>query len=162
LAANDITPEKVSSPAKPVSLDELLHTADVVSLHVTATPENRHLIDRNAIARLKRGAVFINTARGSLVDEAALAEAVESGRLLGVAVDVLEGEEHGTTSHSPLLAAAKAGHNVLITPHIGGAAREAIARTETVLIEQFLKVLEDERGERGEVGANGRVREARR
>jgi len=161
VVANDIKPEKVAPPAKSLSLDELLRTADIVSLHVTATPENRHLIDRDAIARLKRGAVFINTARGSLVDEAALAEAVESGRLLGVAVDVLEGEEHGGTSRSPLLATAQAGFNVLITPHIGGATREAIARTETVLIEQALKVLEEEREKRPETASDRPLREAR-
>jgi len=161
VVANDIKPEKIAPPAKPLSLDELLRTADVVSLHVTATPENRHLIDRNAIARLKRGAVFINTARGSLVDEAALAEAVETRRLFGVAVDVLEGEEHGGPSRSPLLAAAQAGYNVLITPHIGGATREAIARTETVLIEQVLKVLEEEREEQPDKASDRPLREAR-
>jgi D-3-phosphoglycerate dehydrogenase len=161
VVANDIRPERVAAPAKSVSLDELLGMADVVSLHVTATPENRHVIDLNAIARLRPGAVFINTARGSLVDEATLAEAVEAGRLLGVAVDVLEGEEHGGTSRSPLLAAAQAGFNVLITPHIGGATREAIARTEIVLVQQFLTVLEDERETRGDEGSNGPRRQAR-
>lgn len=142
--AYDNMPEKIGPPATSVSLDELLQSSDVVSVHVTATPENRHLIDRAAIAKLKRGAVLINTARGSLVDEAALAEAVESGQILGVATDVLAGEEHGDVAHSPLLAFARAGHNVLITPHIGGATREAIARTETVLVERFLRVLEEE------------------
>jgi D-3-phosphoglycerate dehydrogenase / 2-oxoglutarate reductase len=161
VVANDIKPGKVATPVEPISLDELLRMADVVSLHITATPENRHFIDRNAIARLKRSAVFINTARGSLVDEAALAEAVESGQLCGVAVDVLEGEEHGGISHSPLLAAAQAGHNILITPHIGGATREAIARTETVLIDQFLKVLKQERVERPGAARNSPLHEAR-
>ena len=61
-------------------------------------PENRHLIDRSAVERVKRGAVLINTARGSLVDEAAVAEALEDGRLFGVATDVLAGEEHGGVS----------------------------------------------------------------
>ena len=76
-----------------------------------------------------------------MVDEAALAEALESGQLFGVAVDVLEGEEHGGSPSSPLLASARAGRNVLITPHIGGATRESIAGTETALIERFLEVL---------------------
>jgi phosphoglycerate dehydrogenase-like enzyme len=58
-------------------------------------------------------------------------------------VDVLAEEEHGASSGSPLLASARAGRNVLITPHIGGATREAIARTETVLIERFLDILKD-------------------
>ncbi|HET7851168.1 MAG TPA: NAD(P)-dependent oxidoreductase, partial [Methyloceanibacter sp.] len=79
--ACDKAPTKIGPPAKPVSFDELLRRADVVSVHVTATPENRNLIDRAAIGKLKRGAVLINTARGSVVDEAALAEAVRSGQL---------------------------------------------------------------------------------
>ena len=107
VVACDRIASKIGPPAKPVSFDELLRHADVVSVHVTATPENRNLIDRAAIARLKRGAVFINTARGSVVDEAALAEAVRRGQLLGVAVDVLAGEEHGEVSESPLLEAAR-------------------------------------------------------
>lgn len=141
VVAYDEAPEKIAPPAEPVSFDELLRDADVVSLHVTASPENRHLIGRQAIARLKRGAVLINTARGSVVAEAALAEALESGQLFGVAVDVLEGEEHAGSPSSPLLASARAGRNVLITPHIGGATREFIAGTETALIECFLEVL---------------------
>jgi D-3-phosphoglycerate dehydrogenase / 2-oxoglutarate reductase len=144
VVACDKIQEKIQSPATPVSFEELLGTADFVSLHVTALPENHHLIDRAAVARLKRGAVLINTARGSVVDETTLAEAIASGQLLGVAVDVLAGEEHGDITHSPLLASARAGHNVLITPHIGGATRESIARTETVLIERFLQVLQGE------------------
>ncbi len=144
VVAYDKMPEKIGPPATSVSLDDLLQSSDVVSVHVTATPQNRHLIDRAAMTKLKRGAVLINTARGSLVDEAALAEAVESGQLLGVATDVLAGEERGGVAHSPLLASARAGRNVLITPHIGGATREAIARTETVLVERFLRVLEEE------------------
>jgi D-3-phosphoglycerate dehydrogenase / 2-oxoglutarate reductase len=144
---------KIGPPAKPVSFDELLRHADVVSVHVTATPENSNLIDRAAIARLKRGAVLINTARGSVVDEGALVEAVRSGRLLGVAVDVLAGEEHGEISNGQLLAAAREGCNVLITPHIGGATLESIARTETVLIERFLEVLKGEGATPTEVSA---------
>jgi D-3-phosphoglycerate dehydrogenase len=144
VVACDQVPKKIAPPAKPVSFDELLRNADVVSVHVTATPENRNLIDRAAIARLRRGAILINTARGSVVDEAALAEAVRNRQLLGVAVDVLAGEEHGEVSNSPLLEAAREGCNILITPHIGGATLESIARTETALIERFLEVLKAE------------------
>jgi D-3-phosphoglycerate dehydrogenase len=140
--ACDTAQGKIAPPARPVSFDELLRTSDVISLHATALPENRHLIDRSAVEQVKRGAVLINTARGSLFDEAAVAEALEDGRLFGVATDVLAGEEHGGVSGSPLLASARAGRNVLITPHIGGATRESIAATETALIKRFLEVLE--------------------
>ena len=143
VVACDTAQGKISPPAKPVSFDELLRTSDVIYVHATALPENRYLIDRSAVERVKRGAVLINTARGSLVDEVAVAEALEEGRLFGVATDVLAGEEHGGVSASPLLASARAGRNVLITPHIGGATRESIAATETALIERFLEVLEE-------------------
>ena len=144
VVACDTIASKIGPPAKPVSFDELLRHADVVSVHVTATPENRNLIDRAAISRLKRGAILVNTARGSVIDEAALAEAVRRGQLLGVAVDVLAGEEHGEVSESPLLEAAREGCNILITPHIGGATLESIARTETALVDRFLEVLKGE------------------
>ena len=153
VVACDRMASKIGAPAKPVSFEELLRHADVVSVHVTATPENRNLIDCGAIARLKRGAVFINTARGSVVDEAALTEAVRRGQLLGVAVDVLAGEEHGEVSESPLLEAAREGRNILITPHIGGATLESIAHTETALIERFLEVLKGEGAAPAEISA---------
>ena len=140
----DSNPEKVVPPARPAKLDELLATSDVISLHVTALPENRHLIDRSVVARMKRGAFFLNTARGGLVDEQALADGLESGHLAGVAVDVLAGEEHGDVSQSPLLVLARKGKNVIITPHIGGATLEAIARTESALISRFLQILAEE------------------
>jgi phosphoglycerate dehydrogenase-like enzyme len=92
------------------------------------------LLDAAAIASMRQGAFVLNTARGSLVDEAALAEAVASGHLAGVAVDVLDGEERGVAQSSPLVAAARAGHNVLITPHIGGATFEAIRQAECAVI----------------------------
>jgi D-3-phosphoglycerate dehydrogenase len=135
VGAYDRVTDKVASPAALLGFEELLQTSDVVSIHVTADPENRHLIDRAAIARLRPGAFVINTARGSIADEEALAEGVLSGRLAGVAVDVLDGEERAEIASSPFLAAARAGHNVLITPHIGGATREAIARTEAAVVE---------------------------
>ena len=125
---------RIRPPAKAVDLETLLESSDVVSIHVTATSENRRLLDRAALQRLKRGAVLINTARGAILDEAALAEAVSSGRLAGVAVDVLDGEERGGLRSSPLLACARSGHNVLITPHLGGATRELIARAELAVV----------------------------
>jgi D-3-phosphoglycerate dehydrogenase len=137
IVAFDSVPHKIRAPAKPLGLGELLQSSDVVTLHVTAAPENRHVIDAAAVARMKEGAMVINTARGSIADEQALAGAVSSGRLAGVAVDVVSGEEHGDIQNSPLLACAREGRNVIITPHIGGAAREAIATTEMAIVERF-------------------------
>jgi len=121
ILAYDTAPDKIRAPANPVCLDDLLHRSDVVTLHIPGVPENRHLIDDAAVARMKPGALVINTSRGSVVDEQALARGLSSGHLKGVAVDVLSGEEHGQIENSPLLACAREGQNVIITPHIGGA-----------------------------------------
>jgi D-specific alpha-keto acid dehydrogenase len=76
-----------------VSLGELLQQSDIVTLHTPLTPQTHHLLDRHRIARMKHGAVVVNTGRGALLDTEALVSALESGRLGGAALDVLEGEE---------------------------------------------------------------------
>jgi D-3-phosphoglycerate dehydrogenase len=141
VVACDRHPAKVCSPAAPVTFAELLEESDIVSVHVTASPENRHLFDEAALTRFKPGAFLINTARGSLVDEQALAKLVGSGRLAGVAVDVLDGEGQKSLESSPLLACARAGYNVVITPHIGGATTAAIARSEGAVVAELERLL---------------------
>ena len=98
--------------AKPMPLEQLLSTSDVVSLHVPLTAETRHLIDKKAIARMKQTAYLINTSRGPIVDEVALAWALEEHLIAGAALDVFE---HEPNVHKDLLAL----DNVLLTPHIG-------------------------------------------
>jgi len=105
-----------------VALDDLLSRSDLVSVHARATPDNRHMFGAAAFARMPRGALFINTARESLVDEDALAGALASGTLAGAALDVAERPPAG--SRHPLLDLP----NVIITPHIGGATRETLRR----------------------------------
>ena len=107
-----------------VPLDELLHQSDIVTLHVPLDPGTHHLLDRTRIARLKPGAVVVNTGRGGLVDTAALVTAVESGRLGGAALDVLEGEDgifyadwRDRLLEHPLLLRLQELPNVLISPH---------------------------------------------
>jgi D-3-phosphoglycerate dehydrogenase len=141
VVAYDKVPEKIQPPAQLVSFEELIESSDVLSIHVTATSENRHLVDKDVVERLKRGAVLVNTARGSLVDEVALAEAVSAGHLLGVAIDVLEGEGGDDLQLSPLLACARGGHNVVITPHIGGATSESIMQAEGVVVRYLQDLL---------------------
>jgi D-specific alpha-keto acid dehydrogenase len=123
-----------------VSLDVLLARSDAVTLHTPLTAASHHLLDRQRITQMKPGALVINTGRGPLLDTEALLEALESGRLGGAALDVLEGEE-GTfyfdhrrnAALNPLLVRLQALPNVVITPHsayyTGHALRDIIEAT---------------------------------
>lgn len=109
--------------ASHVTLDELLARSDVVTLHAPLRPETRGLLSRERLAAMKRGAVLVNTARGALVDERALAEALGSGHLAAAGLDVYVGEPNV----DPVLLAAP---NLVLSPHIGSAdpaTREAMA-----------------------------------
>ncbi|MGD2107792.1 MAG: hydroxyacid dehydrogenase [Phycisphaerae bacterium] len=107
--------------------DELYRTADVVSLHVPLTDKTRHLINESSLATFKRGAFLINTSRGAVVDEAAVARALEEGHLAGAAFDVFDPEP--PQEYSPLLRAP----NTLLTPHIGARTPTGLARMNNVL-----------------------------
>ena len=100
-----------------LSLDELLSTSDVVTFHVPLTPATRHLVDRRAILRMKRRAYLVNTSRGPVVDEAALAWALREGLIAGAALDVYEQEPR---VHPDLLGL----ENVVLAPHLGSATVE--------------------------------------
>jgi glycerate dehydrogenase len=107
-----------------IDLDELLATVDVLSLHCPLAPATEGMIDASRLSRMKRDAVLINTARGGLVDAAALADALRGGRLGGAAIDVLSREP--PVDGNPLLAGDIP--NLIVTPHIAWAAREARQR----------------------------------
>lgn len=108
-------PEPWAAPAE--SLEALLASSDVVSLHCPATPETHHLIDAAALARMRPDAVLVNTARGSVVDEAALAAALQGGVIAAAGLDVYE---HEPAVHPALLAL----ENVVLLPHLGSATVE--------------------------------------
>lgn len=117
------------------SIDELLETSDIVSLHTPLTAETKHIIDRAALGRMKRGAYLVNTSRGALVDEEALCDALDAGHLRGAALDVYEFEP----AVNPRLLAMT---NVVIVPHIGSAteeARNAMARLTATDVALFLR-----------------------
>ncbi len=114
-----LTPEE---GATQVSLDDLFRLSDVVSLHCPLTPETKGLVNDQRLSLMKPSAFLVNTGRGSLIDEVALARALNEGRIAGAGLDVLS-EEPPPANH-PLVTAA----NCHITPHIGWATREARAR----------------------------------
>lgn len=118
-----------------LAVADLLEQADVVTLHVGLSDETRHLIDRATIARMKPGAVLVNTARGGLVDEDALAEALRDGRLAGAAADAFEREP---PEASPLLLL----DSFLPTPHLGAATDEAMSRMGLMASQNALDVLQ--------------------
>ena len=118
-----------------VTLDDLLSQADVVSLHVPLTPQTSGLLSAQRIARMKEGAVVINTARGGVADDAAVARAIRAGQLGGAAFDVFEPE--------PLPAGSVwAGcPNVVLTPHVAGVTAEANVRVSALIAKEVAKAL---------------------
>ena len=123
--------------AERASLTDLLTRADVISIHCPLNERTRALIGGAALARVKPGAVLINSARGGIVDEAALAEALRSGRLGGAALDVLEAEPISAATRT-LFAGMP---NLLLTPHIAASTVESSRRVCEVTVENVLRVL---------------------
>jgi glyoxylate reductase len=116
-------------------LDELLGASDFVSLHCPLTAATRHLIDERALGAMKPEAILINTARGPIVDQRALARALIDGRIAGAALDVTDPEP--PSGEDPLLDAP----NLLVTPHIGSATRAARERMAEIAVENLLAAL---------------------
>jgi len=117
-----------------MSLDRLLNSSDIVSLHVPLSNDTRHLIDKKAIARMKRSAYLINTARGPVVDEEALAWALQQHLLAGAALDVYENEP---AVHSDLLRL----ENVLLIPHLGSGTTETRLGMAALAVDNVVAVL---------------------
>lgn len=122
VAYDPVPPQAIPAGVTMVGFDALLARSDIISVHARATPGNRHMFGDAQFAGMRPGALFINTARESLVDEAALARALSSGHLGGAALDVVEHPPDG--GRHPLLDLP----GVIITPHIGGATHETLRR----------------------------------
>jgi D-3-phosphoglycerate dehydrogenase / 2-oxoglutarate reductase len=120
-----------------VSQAELLARAQLITLHANLTETNVQFFGATAFAAMQPGAWFINTARGELVDEAALLHALTTGQLAGAAIDVLARENTAQLANHPLIAYAKAHDNLLITPHLGGCTFESREKTELFLAKRL-------------------------
>jgi glyoxylate reductase len=120
--------------SRPLPLDELLATSDVVSLHCPLTPQTRHLIDADALRAMKDSAYLVNTARGPIVDEAALVAALADGTIAGAGLDVYENEPE---VHDDL----RRLDNVVLAPHLGSATVETRTRMAALAVENVVAVL---------------------
>jgi glyoxylate reductase len=126
-------PREVAFPgATRAPLDELLAACDFVSLHVPLTPVTDGLLSRERIARMRRGAVVVNTARGGVVDDAALAEALASGQVAAAGLDVFRDEPRVPPAYLEL-------PNVVLTPHLGSGTRETRAAMTRLVLEDALR-----------------------
>lgn len=121
-----------------VDREVLFREADILSVHAVLTAETKGLVGPAELASMKRTAVLVNCARGEIVQEAALAEALRRGTIAGAAIDVFEWEP---PAGSPLLSAP----NVVFTPHLGASTQEAQTRAGAIIVEQVLKVLDGKR-----------------
>jgi glyoxylate reductase len=132
------SPRPVDVPdARHVPLDVLLAESDLVSLHVPLTRETENLLSRERIARMRPGAILVNTARGAVVDDAALAEALASGRIAAAGLDVFRDEPHVPAAYLGL-------DNVVLNPHLGSGTRETRAAMARMVLDEVLRVARGE------------------
>lgn len=135
-----ITPERAAELGVELApLDEILTTTDIITIHVPKTPETNKLFNRESLAKCKPGVRIINCARGGIIDEAALAEAIQSGHVAGAALDVFEQEP--IRADSPL---RELGDKVVLTPHLGASTEEAQIKVAVDVAEQIAAVLRGE------------------
>ena len=128
--------EDLPADVKKVSLDTLFESSDVISLHCPLTPSTLHIINKEAIRKMKRGVILINTGRGPLIDEEAVANALQEGNIGAFCADVLSTEP--PSADNPLLKAP----NSFITPHIAWATKEARLRLMNIAVDNLKRFLE--------------------
>jgi D-3-phosphoglycerate dehydrogenase len=111
---------------EPVDFDTMLAESDAISIHIHLLSENVHLFNEQAFAKMKDGAVLVNTSRGDIIDEEALLNALETGKLAAFGADVVHNEWRDDMRESPLVKYAQTHDNVIITPHLGGGTDKSI------------------------------------
>ena len=140
--ACDVRPVELAPGVERVDFERLLAESDVLSIHIHLSEENRKLIDAAALAKMKPGAVLINTSRGAIIDEDALAASLASGRLAGAGLDVIEGEWRKDLIDHPLIRHAATHQNLVISPHVGGATVEAQRMVLAHTVEKLARYLQ--------------------
>jgi len=120
---------------KHVKLGQLLRESDIISIHVPLTPETHHMISHKEFSLMKSGVYIVNTSRGAVIDEKALCNALVSGKVAGVALDVFESEP--LSSNSPLMKL----DNVILTPHLAASSQEALIGISTTVATEVIKAL---------------------
>ncbi|MEQ8676430.1 MAG: phosphoglycerate dehydrogenase [Aggregatilineales bacterium] len=139
--ANDIAPDGYYSREHQIPMmafDEVLSQVDVLSLHVPLTPLTRHMINRDSLGKMKRGSYLINTARGGVVDSQALSEALDSGHIMGAALDVHP--EEGVVEDCLLNRA-----NVITTTHLGAYTRDSLQLTAEMAVQSIVDIFDGKR-----------------
>jgi phosphoglycerate dehydrogenase-like enzyme len=133
--------------AKIERLEDLVKTADIVTVHASSNEHNRHMFNDDIFSKFKQGSYFVNTARGELVDSEALINALESGRLKGAALDVVDHEYDVDFSQKvldhPLIRYAKTCPRLIITPHIAGSTQDAWHLTQRFVIEKTIEFMDE-------------------
>ncbi len=161
ILATDIAPDHAFAAANDVRLTDLqtlLRDSDVVTIHAPLTPLTHNLLDAGALAAMKPGAILINTARGGIVDEAALLAALRSGHLAGAGLDVFWAEKDA--GHNDAAMNLVREPNVVATPHTAAATREGLARSNLIAARTVVAILEGRAPPPDCLVADGRARQA--
>lgn len=127
-----------------LSLEEVLKNSDIITVHVNLNEKNKNLLGEKDFSQMKKGACFINTSRGNLIDEEALLKALKSKRLAGAALDVLSNEadqKFSLSKNKKIWQYCQTQENLLITPHIGGATKESMAMTEVFVVNKLKEMM---------------------
>ncbi|MCJ8163336.1 phosphoglycerate dehydrogenase [Pontibacter sp. E15-1] len=143
IAYDRFAPEKIQLPTVQVSLEEMQAEADVVSFHIPYIPENLGMANDSFFEGFRKPVWFLNTSRGDVVDQAALVRQLQSGKVKGAALDVLENEKLHTLNPAQQenFAFLAAADNVILTPHIAGWTHESYVEINKVLVEKIRKVI---------------------
>ena len=140
VADPEINKTEMAEGVQLVPLERLLQESDLVTLHVNLSAQTQTFFGRQQFARMRLGSWLINTSRGELLDEDALAEALRSGHLAGAALDVLCNETATGMGTHPLVALSREHPHLIITPHIGGCTSESMTKTEEFMVERLWEV----------------------